>query len=193
MSYYLFDNISIGILLAIGLEIVAVIVYNFSEWKWRKLALLSGFLLLGLLILMDIFVETNREQLERITREVVRAAQDEQPRTIAFHLSPELLVGGKYNKKVIVQIIDNWLSEPIIDSNLISKLEVINDRNDNGRVEISILTQFDPQGKLASVSLLKSRWRLEFIKQGKEPYKIVNIINTSVNDGAGIDWANFKL
>ena len=67
MSYYMFDSIRHAMIVAVIVETIMVLMWAFSQWRWRRWALLAGPLLAGLIILLDYSVETNREQLERLT------------------------------------------------------------------------------------------------------------------------------
>ena len=176
MSYYLFDNSKTGILIALVLEFLLVMAWVIFKERMRKSLLLIGPVLVGLFVLLDVLVQTNREALEEATRRVVQAAEDEDAASIIALISDEFLHETTIDRDQINRSIQERFpaDRDIIDSNRVTKLEVIEVNESGGQVEFSVITTMGPGSTYANV-LQKSRWRFHFRRDGDGQYRITNI------------------
>ena len=176
MSYYLFDNPKTGILIALVLEFLLVMAWVIFKERMRKSLLLIGPVLVGLFVLLDVLVQTNREALEEATRRVVQAAEDEDAASIIALISDEFLHETTIDRDQINRSIQERFpaDRDIIDSNRVTKLEVIEVNESGGQVEFSVITTMGPGSTYANV-LQKSRWRFHFRRDGDGQYRITNI------------------
>ena len=176
MSYYLFDNPKVGIIIAIIVEVLMVLSWLFAREKVRWYGLLSGPLIAGIFLLLDWGVLTNREELVETTQTVVQAAEDEQAQPIINILSDEMIMSNGLDKPAVSAVIERYLSGPFIQSNNIAELIVRRDDDDHGQVEFAVRTFFDPKSKYAYLSYLRSQWRFDFARpDGQGPYQITNM------------------
>ena len=65
MSYYLFDNPKMGILIALMLEFLLVMAWLILQERIKKPLLLIGPGLIGLFVLLDMLVQTDRKRWRR--------------------------------------------------------------------------------------------------------------------------------
>ncbi len=172
MSYYLFDNPKAGILIALILEFLLVMGWLIFRERIKKPLLLIGPGLVGLFVLMDALVQTNREALEEATRQVVQAAEDEDAEGILAFISDTYLQNSSLDRETIRQRFP--VGKNIIDSNRITKLEVTQVSESGGQVEFSVLTTMGPGSQYANVTQ-KTRWRFHFTRDGDGQYRINDI------------------
>jgi len=187
MGYYLFDSPSMGIILACILEFLALLAWLFVRHKFNKLYLLIGPGVMGLFILLDGLVETNREKLENTTRLIVQAAQEENPEAIISLLSDKFLYRNRLNKAKAAGYIESYLRRPVIVSNSIRELSVVQVTEQAGRVEFKVLTNFEPEGPYGMAPLLRTTWRFDFVRDSDRRYRVSNLEMLKMQDQAGID------
>jgi len=176
MNYYLFESPSMGILIAVVVEFLLVMTWAILQGRFRKPLLLIGPALAGLFILLDVLVQTDREALEEATRRIVQAAQDENAEGIIALISDKFLHETTMDRDLINRSIRERFpaGKDIINSNRITKLDVIEVNGSGGKVEFSVLTTMGPESKYANV-LQKSRWRFHFTRDADGQYRITNI------------------
>jgi hypothetical protein len=176
MSYYLFDNPKMGILIALIAEFLLVMTWAILQGRFRKLLLLIGPVLAGAFILLDVLVHTDREALEEATRQVVQAAEEEDAASIIALISDKFLHEASITRDVINQQIQQRFPDDkdIIDSNRVTKLEVTEVKESGGKVEFTVLTTMGLQSKYAHI-LQKSRWRFHFTRDPDGQFRINNI------------------
>lgn len=182
MSYYLFDNPKVGIIVAIIVEVLMVLSWLFAREKIRWYGLLAGPVLAGLFLLLDWMVLTNREELVETTEMVVQAAEEEQAQVIINSLSNEITMSNGLDRATVVASIQKYLAAPLIQSNFIAEMVVRDDSNENGQVEFSVRTIFDPKSRYAYASYLRSKWRFEYARgDGGGAYQITNMECLEIN------------
>ena len=176
MSYYLFENPSMGILIAVVVEFLLVMTWAMFRDRFKKPLLLVGPGLAGLFVLLDVLVQTNREELEEATRQVVQAAEEEDAESIIALISDTFLHDASIDREAINKQIQRRFpaDRDIIDNNRITKLEVIEVNESGGKVEFSVLTTMGPESKYTDI-LQKSRWRFHFTRDPDGQYRIHNI------------------
>ena len=176
MSYYLFDNPKAGILIALILEFLLVMAWVIFRERIKKPLLLIGPGLVGLFVLLDVLVQTNREALEEATRRIVQAAQEEDAESIIALISDKFLHETTMDRDQMNRSIQERFpsDKDIIDSNRVTKLEVIEVNESGGQVEFSVLTTMGPESQYANV-LQKSRWRFHYTRDADGQYRITNI------------------
>jgi len=176
MSYYLFENPSMGILIAVVVEFLLVMTWAMFRERFKKSLLLIGPGLVGLFVLLDVLVQTNREILEEATRQVVQAAEEEDAESIIALISDTFLHDASIDREAINKQIQRRFpaDRDIIDSNRVTKLEVTEVNESGGKVEFSVLTTMGPESKYANV-FQKSRWRFHFTRDPDGQYRIHNI------------------
>ena len=182
MGFYLFDNPRLGIIIAVVIELVLLFCWVIMAGRVRKLAFLAGPVVAGVFILMDVFVDTYREQLEFHTRQVFQAAEDEDAQTIIDLLSDDLLLAGGIDKSRFSRLIESYMSGPFISTNIVRKLEVLEANEQFGRVEVRVLTNTDPKGPYATSPLLKTQWQFDYKRNESDEYKIVDLQLLQLND-----------
>ena len=176
MSYHLFDNPKTGILIALMLEFLLVMAWLIFKERIKKPLLLIGPGLVGLFVLLDVLVQTNREALEEATRRIVQAAEDEDAESIIALISDKFLHKATINREQFAQQVQQLFpaKKNLIDSNRVTKLEVTEVNESGGQVEFTVLTTMGPQSKYANM-LQKSRWRFHFTRDPDGQYRITNI------------------
>ncbi|MCP4712496.1 MAG: hypothetical protein GY869_28055, partial [Planctomycetes bacterium] len=177
-----------GVILACVLEFLALSTWMFMREKFNKLYLLVGPGVIGFFLLMDVLVETNREQLDEATRVIVQAAQDEEAEIIIDLLSSNMLVNNKLSKDMVAVVIRGYLGKPMITKNRVNELLVQEVSEQGGQVEVALFTTFDPKGNYSMVPpLMTSRWRLNFVKDSDGQYRVSDINNLRMGGSQGID------
>lgn len=186
MSYYLFDNPRLVLALAILLEVGVLVVWAVRRIRPRWFLL--GPVLAGLVLLADGLVETPREQMDRVTREMVQAAEREDAPAIIDRLSASFLHNVLIRKTVVSPLIQHYLDRPMIDKNQITRLEVLEVRSDGGKVELVVLTFMDRNGPYAEyASLVKTVWRFDFVRDPDGPFRVCDMELIRINDQPGFD------
>jgi len=192
MEYYLFDTPKYGLIAAVVVEAAAFVVFMFSQWRHRKAALLAGLVLAGLALLCDYLVETDREQLERLTRQVVQAVEDENAVAVVGLLDDEFLLDNGMDKTAAAKEINRKLARPIVENNKISNLIVTAVNERQGKVEFSVVTRFDPESPYAIVPFIKSKWLFEYVRSGDQQYMLSNIVNLEIGNSRPIDVFKYR-
>lgn len=192
MEYYLFDSCRWGIIIAIVVETVVLLGWAFGRGRVRREILLAGPVIVILFLGLDKLVETDREQLERLSRQIVQAAEDEDAGTIINLLSDNFMYADLYDKESASREIAAKLAKPLISKNRITKLLVTSAGENTGEVELTILTTLDPRSEYIGVSLVKTRWRFEYVRDYAKQYQVGNIAMLSLNNGKPVDPFRFR-
>jgi len=187
MGYYLFESCGMGVFLACVLEFLALVTWMFMREKFNKLYLLVGPGVIGFFVLMDVLVETNREQLDAATRAIVQAAKEEEAELIIDLFSSNMMINKKLNKESAARVVRTYLSKPMINNNKVTELLVKEVTEQGGHVEVAVFTSFDPKGDYSMVPLLRTRWRMDFVKDADGQYRVSDIKMLRLEDKQGID------
>jgi len=187
MYYHLFDSPNAGLIIAVLLETVILLAWAFTSGRVKKVYILTGPLLAGLFLLLDYAVDTNREQLERVTRQIVQGAEDEDAAAIINLLSDNLLLDNGFRKEQASQVIAQRLSKPLIATNSIRSLEVTSAGEQSGRVEFAVLTTIDPQSNYAMIPVVGSSWLFEYVRDSDGQFRVKNMIMLKFRNGPGFD------
>ena len=194
MGYHFFEDPTMGIILAAIVEVILLISWMFMRENFRKLLLLIGLGIAGLFLGLDFLIQTNSEQLKNATKQIIEAVELEQPSKVIALISDQCLINNFLNKPAAEGIIKYHLAGPVIQSNTITELLVIQAGDQKGRVEVSVLTVFDSSGTYSMVPLLKTRWQMDYTRDPDEKYRITNIAMTKIGDQKGINvWKKSKL
>ena len=181
MSYYLFDNPKVGLIIALVIEVLMALSWLFARGRVRWFALLAGPVIAGLVLLLDWAVLTNREELVATTEMVIQAAQDEQAEKIINVLSDDMTMSNGMDKVEVAAVVEKYLSGPFITSNSFAEILVRNAEDRDGVVEFAVRTIFDPKSRYAYTSYLRSEWRFEYQREGGDgPYQIRDMVMTQV-------------
>jgi len=175
MAYYLFDSIRGGLIIALVVEVALFLAWAFTAGKVKKRYLLIGPLIVGIFLLMDFLVETNREQLDRITRQIVKAAELEDAPGMIQHLSDDFLAPNGYNKSQASAAIQNKLRQSLIEENSISALDVLSHEDSQGQVEFTVVTRLDTKSPYAAIPLVTTHWRFDYSRRPDSPYQVKSI------------------
>ena len=175
MAYHLFDSPRLGLLIALLIEIVLFLAWSFTNGRVRKLYLLIGPLLAGLFILLDVIVETNREQLEKITCQIVQAAEDENAPGVISHISDNFLLANGFDKMMVTRAIETKLAKPLFAGNNISNLRVTKAEDTTGQVEFKVTTTIDPKSRYALIPVVTTFWQFDYVRTGNQPFKVRNM------------------
>ncbi|MFC1782719.1 hypothetical protein ACFL02_03920 [Planctomycetota bacterium] len=175
MGYYLFDSLVIGITLAAILEFLSLVTWMFMRERFNKLYLLIGPGVIGLFVLLDWLVETNREEIENTTRVIVQAAEDEDAAAIIALVSDNFLYRNRLGKTKAAGFIKSYLIRPVIVTNIVRNLIVKQVSQVQGQVEFSVITNFEPEGTYGMVPLLKTRWQFDFVRDPDGQYRLSNL------------------
>jgi hypothetical protein len=186
--YYLFDNIRVGIIVALLAEAAVMLWWAFTRSNRSRWALLIGPAVIGLLVLLDWAVETNREQAERITRQIVQAAEDEDARRIISLMSPDMTQESGWYYAQVCERIEAMCSKPLIERNYIRELVVESADNSTATVRFVVTTIIDPKCPYKVYApAVNSEWRFEFTRMGNSEYRLNRFAMLSFNGEKPID------
>ncbi|MBN2210625.1 MAG: hypothetical protein JW709_04440 [Sedimentisphaerales bacterium] len=174
------------ILIAAAVEAVVFIAHLVRPDKVRWYAFLVGPVLAALGILADMAKETYRETVERVTREVVLAAEEEDAQAIIDRISVQFTHKNTLIKIAAEAIIRRRLKGPLIDYNKITRYDLTQDDPDHPVVEFTVFTQFDKNSPYGAI-IEKTRWRFDFVRDEDGQYRIADIQLLKVGEQAGFD------
>jgi hypothetical protein len=187
IAYYLFDNIRVGIIMAMLIEAAVMLWWAFTRSNKSRWALLVGPVVVGLLVLLNWAVETNREQAERITRQIVQAAEEEDSRRIISLLSPDIQESG-WDYTNVCKRIEEMCSKPLIERNHINELIVETADNSAATVRFVVTTFIDKKSPYnVYTPLVKSEWRFGYTRAGNSEYRLSHFTMLSFNGDKSID------
>jgi hypothetical protein len=188
IGYYLFDNWRAGVIAAMVLEVAALLWWAFTRSRKSSLALLIGPFLVGLTLLLDWAVETNREQAERITRQIVQAPEDEDAELLISLLNPTFSPNNGWDYPRLCGRIRTLLSQPLIQQNRITELIVENADKTRSQVKLIVVTVIDPKCSYRVYTpIVKTQWRFDFTRTDKQEFRLNRFTMLSLNDGEPID------
>lgn len=190
--YYLFDSPRLGIVIAIIVETAILLGFAFARQYVRWWHLLAGPVLAGAFVLCDMAVETRREQLESVTRQIVKAVEDEDADCVISLFSDDMRLSNGMDKVTAERIVRQRLDKPIIENNNIHQLEVTVADKMHGRVEFSVTTTFDPKSDYAVAPLVISSWRFDYMRDEDDKYRLKDITNIRFNNSEAIDVFRYK-
>lgn len=183
----LFETARLGIIIALIAETLVFMGWAFARQRVRTYYLLIGPALFALAFALDALVETTAEELERVTREIVQAAEDEDAEALIDHFSPNLLINNSLGKRDAAQYIRFHLSKPLISNNIINELQIVSAAYLAGRVEFKVTTNIDSKSTYAMYRIVPSRWRFDFVRDSDGRYRISDMVMLSLHNGPGID------
>lgn len=188
MSYHLFDNPKAGILIALMLEFLLVMAWVIFRERIKKPLLLIGPGLVGLFVLLDVLVQTNREALEDATRRLVQAAEEEDAQGIIDLISEEFS-HGSIDKEQVAYFIRHHFdsSKPLIESNRVTRLEVTKVTEQNGTVEFTVITSTEQNSAYGYQPFIKTKWRFDYIKDPDGQYRVNDLIMTNFGNSDGLN------
>ena len=172
MAYHLFDNPRMGLLIALLIGIVLFLAWSFTNGWVKKPYLLVGPILAGLFVLLDVVVETNREQLEDITCRIIQAIEDENAPEVISHISDNFLLDNGFDKMRAARVIKNKLAKPLITKNNISNLHVTKAEDATGEVEFKLTTTLDPKSRYAIIPVITTFWQFDYIRPNDRQFKV---------------------
>ena len=175
MAYHLFDNPRLGLLIALLVGVVLFLAWSFTNGRVKKPYLLVGPILAGLFVLLDVVVETNREQLEDITCRIVQAVEDENAPDVISHISDNFLLDNGFDKMMAARVIETKLAKPLIANNNISNLHVTNAEDTTGQVEFKLTTTLDPKSRYAIIPIITTFWRFDYVRLDNQQFKVRNM------------------
>jgi len=191
MPWNFFDSIKPGLLLSLLFETFLLLGWAFKPDRFRKVWLWAGPVLF---VALEWFVETDREQLVRITREIVRAAQEEDAPAIIARLDDEFSLPNGFNKEQAAAAIRDKLDAPLIASNVITQLEVTRILGDRGQVRLTVLTTLETKNKFGpSPYPIKTTWLFDYLRRAPgDPFKAASMTMIDSNTGKPFDVFKFK-
>jgi hypothetical protein len=187
MGYYLFEDPTMGIVLGVAVEIFLLISWMFMRERFNRLVLLAGPAVMGLFILLDVLVDTNREQLTKTTRQIINAAEEENAEVIIGLLSDNLLINNSLDKDMVGGIIKWHLSKPLIAANYTKEILVKSHSDQAGQVEFEVTTNLDPKSSYGVIPLVKSQWRFEYVRDPDGKYRVKDMVMLKLGEDRGID------
>ena len=170
------ESARLGIVLAVMAETLILLGWVFMRHRLRWWHWLIGPALLALALGLDLAVETDPEQLRRITKEIVKAAENEDAQAIVARLHEDLHLDNGMRKSSVVRVIQQYCSQPQIAKNVITVLDVVRAEPAAGTVNFTAVTTIDPRSPYAVVSAIKSRWRFEYVRPPGREYEITNMV-----------------
>ena len=173
--------------IAIALEAVLMLAWLLTHSKVRPHWLLVGPIVAGAAFLLDGLVETNREQLDRTTRLIVQAAEDENAPLLIAQLSDNLSLENGLGKHGVSTYLNDVLSKPLIATNMINEIQVVEVEDNHGRVEFSVTTNIDHRSDLALVRLIRTQWQFDYIRDPDGVYRLRNLEMLSYNNSRPFD------
>ncbi len=182
MNWNPLESIKLGLLIAVIIETVVLLGWAFARQRMRGWYFLAGPVILGLFLLLDIMVVTDREKLIINTRQLIKYAQNENARGIINLMSDKFLFNGYLKKKQAADIIRTKFDKPIIDTNLVFNLHVVSVTSQRGQTDCTIITTFDSHSPYAIAQGLKTQWSFIFIRDPDGKYRLQNLILRSVNN-----------
>jgi hypothetical protein len=181
MSYHLFDDPKVGLIIALVVQVLMALSWLLARDKIQWYVLLAGPVIVGLVLLLDWLVVTNREELVETTKIIVQAAQDEDAQRIINVLSDDMVMSNGLDKEEVSFVIDRYLSGPFIQTNFIVDIHVRNDDDQGSVVVLALRTIFDPKSRHGLTSYLRTRWQFDFSrKQGQGPFQVINMEMTEI-------------
>jgi len=188
VTYYLFETVRLGIIIGFIAETLLFLAWTFARGRLPCHLLLTGPAIVALFILLDCAVQTDREQIQTITRQIIEAAEDENPGAIVAHLSDNLLINNTLTKDDVAGIIEYHLARPVISNNTVNQLLVTNVQDRLGQVEFKVTTNIDQRSPYAIWRIVQSRWRFDFVRDEPDaPYRVANMVMLSLQGQAPID------
>lgn len=188
MNHYLFDNPKMAILIALILEFLLIMAWLIFRERLKKPLLLIGPGLVGLFVLLDVLVQTDREALEEATRQIVRAAQEEDAEGIIEFISEEFSHGSVNREREVALIRYHFdPAKPLIETNRITRLEVTKVADRSGTVEFTVVTNTDQNSVYGYYPLIKTKWRFEFVKDPDGRYRVKDMVMTHLGDSPGFN------
>jgi hypothetical protein len=188
MDYSVFDSPRLGIALAILVEVVLGILWLSRRERIRRWYLLVGPAIVLLAVLVDWAVETPREKVERVTRQIVQATEDENADLVISLLSDSFEHKTIIKKLTATPVIRGYLSHPLISNNHIDSLEVVSADREGGEVEFAATTTLDPKSPFSAYApFVKTKWRFDYIRDPDGQFRVRDITMLKFGDGAGWD------
>lgn len=174
---YLYDNPTLVIVYAVVLEAIILITWLIARNPKSRLALLVGPVIVGLVLLIDRAVLTDREDLEGIVRRVIDYVELEEANPIIDLLSDDFRLDNDMDKTAITGVLEAYFAGPLISRNFSVDLVVTEALPERGQVEFCVITTFDPKSRYAYASVLRSQWRFDFVCEEEAGYKITKMTN----------------
>ena len=192
MDRYLFESPRPLLAIALVAGTILLVCWRLKRTRRTALLLMVGPILAALAFLLDAAVETNREQLQRITRLIVQAAEDENTSAIVNLLSDNLLLDNGFDKEAASRELHRKLSKPMITKNKITNLLVESAQPNDGQVKFAVITTLDPKSSYAVVPLVKTSWLFVYIRENGGQYKLKNLTMIELNNGKPIDIFRYR-
>jgi len=178
--------------LAVLVETVLFLTWFFTRFRDRPVVkplwLLVGPIVAAAAVLLDICVETDREQLDQAARSLVRATQEEDVAATISLLSDNLRLDNGLDKAGASAVIAYYLAKPLIATNSIDKLAVTAVQRPRGCVELAVTTNIDLKCDYAVLlRLVRTTWRLDYVWDTDGRCRLTNLTMLSFNGGKPFD------
>jgi len=181
VGHHIFDN-PFTLLVSAGiLEAIILVSWLLARDRVTSWSLLAGPLLAGLVLFLDWAVDTNREQLERITRDVVQAVEDRHDDSIIDALDVNFQAGNSIDKTAAADVIKHYLAKPFIDNNLVRNLQVKRDDDMGGEVIFTVISFMDAKSPYYFIPTVTTQWQFDYARQNtKDSFKIIEMHHLKV-------------
>ena len=175
MTQFLFEN-SLGLALAV----VVVVVVLGSVWHQRgtRAALRNwviGIVVGVVLLVIQKLVVTDREAVDAVLRELVRAVDERDPAPIVARIDERYLADG-LTRAEVVPLIEAMLAGTEVEQPIVRGLE-ITVAYDTAFVQFSVVCRVRSRG---FVQPTRSNWKLDFVRRG-EAWKVQAIQPMTIN------------
>lgn len=193
MSYYLFDNPTWGIVIAILVEFILILTWIFLRERTNPFTLLAGPVIAGLFLLGDFLVETNREKVEKTVRQLTLYAEQENAEAFLALLSEDIQLPNRMGKEQIAPRVRDFFARPIIANNHIYQVRVSQVDDQQAQAELHVTTTLDENSRYRVYApILTMKWRLDFVREPDNIYRLTNAVMTSLNNSSGVDVFTYQ-
>jgi len=184
----MFETSKLGLLLALAVETAILIWWSVTRSRKASFFLCIGPLIAVIAILIDVSVQTNREQAETLTLQLNQAAEDEDVAKFINLCSQDMFFEGLMTRDAFENNLQNLFSKPLIQTNRIIELEVIRAEKDRAQVKFRVGTIIDPKSPYRSYTpLVKTAWMLEYDRNAEGKYRLRNANMMELDGGKPVN------
>jgi len=193
MSYYFFDNPTWGIVIAILVEFILILTWIFLRERTNPFTLLAGPVIAGLFLLGDFLVETNREKVEKTVRQLALYAEQENAEAFLALLSQDIQLPNRMGKEQIASRLRDFFARPLIANNRIYQVRVHQVDDQQAQAELHVTTTLDENSQYRVYApILTMKWKLDFVRDPDNIYRLTNAVMTSLNNSSGVDVFTYQ-
>ena len=187
MGTWLFERPYTGIVAAVVVEVVLLISWSMRRDRTSALLLLVGPAAVGILLGLDALVATPRERIEQTVKQLVERAETEDVEGMMSLVSERFVHQDTVRKESVRIQLRQLLNGNVIQSNAVTRLEVMAADERGGWAGVSVRTFPEPEGRFAYFGLIVTRWKMWFVRDADGVYRLSDIELEAVNEQPGVD------